>query len=302
MKKLLWILPVLGLAVALAPSARTADNRDNSAEEKALQERGKALIAAFNKGDAQALAEFWTPDGDYMDEEGHHFQGRKAIAEEFQKLFAAAKGAELRIHRTAFRFVKPDLAIGDGLMEVIPPDGGPPTASRYTAVHIKQDGQWYFASVREAVATPPSNADKLEDLAWLIGDWEGENEKGPVGKVSFAWDDNKNFIVSSFATTLKDVPVTAGTQWIGWDAADKRIRTWSFDSTGGFGEGTWTRDGDRLVSKTTRTLRDGKKLTSTNILTMVDDNHLTWKSVQRSLDGQALPDTEVVKMKRVKPE
>jgi uncharacterized protein (TIGR02246 family) len=295
-------LPAVGLAVLIGSSAWTADPRGNSAEEKALQERGKAFVAAFNKGDAQALAAFWTPDGDYVDEDGRHYQGRKAIEESFQKLFAEAKGAELRVHRTSFRLVKPDLAIADGLMEVVPPDGGPPTAARYTAVHVKQDGQWFLESVREAVATPPSNAEHLEDLAWLIGDWAEETEKGPAAKASFAWDEHRNFIVASLATTLKDVPVHGGTQWIGWDAAAKHIRSWSFDTTGAFSEGVWTRDGDRLVSKTTRTLRDGKKLSATNVLTMADADHFTMKSIQRAVDGEALPDTEVVKMKRVKPE
>jgi uncharacterized protein (TIGR02246 family) len=302
MRKLLCIGPAVGLAVAIASSAWAADPRGNPAEEKALQERGKALVAAFNKGDAAALAAFWTPDGDYMDEEGRHYQGRKAIEESFQKLFAAAKGAELRIHRTAFRFVKPDLAIADGLMEVVPPDGGPPAAARYTAVHVKQDGEWFLESVREAAATPPSNAEKLEDVAWLIGDWADEAEKGAGARVSFSWAENQNFIVASFATTLKDVPVAGGTQWIGWDPAAKHVRSWSFDSSGGFSEAVWTRDGDRLVSKATRTLPDGKKLSATNVLTMVDADHFTLKSVQRSVDGKALPDTEEVKMKRVKAE
>jgi uncharacterized protein (TIGR02246 family) len=290
----------VGLFIAL--TAWAADARRNPEVEKALHDRGKAFVAAFNRGDAQALAAFWTPDGDYMDEEGRHYQGRKAIAESFQKLFAEAKGAELRVHRTSFRVVKPDLAIADGLMEVVPPDGGPTVAARYTAVHVKQDGQWFLESIREAVATPPSNAEHLEDLAWLIGDWAEETEKGPVGKASFSWDEHQNFIVASQATTLKDVPVQGGTQWIGWDASAKRIRSWSFDSTGGFSEGVWTRDGDRLVSKTTRTLRDGKKVAATNILTMADADHLTWQSVQRTVDGKPLPDTGVVKMKRVKPE
>ena len=29
------------------------------------------------------------------------------------------------------------------------------------------------------------------------------------------------------------------TQRIGWDPAAKQIRSWEFDSEGGFGEGTW---------------------------------------------------------------
>jgi uncharacterized protein (TIGR02246 family) len=299
MRKLLCIAATMGTVLLIASAARAADARDNPAEEKALKDRAAAFIQAFNKGDAAALAEFWSPDGDYIDEQGHHYQGRKAIEESFQKLFAAAKGAELRVHRGSLRFVRPDLAIGDGLYEVVPPDGGPPTSTRYTAVNVKEDGRWFIESVREAVPTPPSNADKLEALAWLIGDWGDEAERGAVAKASFSWAENQNFILCTFVTTLKDVPVAGATQYIGWDAADKQIRSWSFDSNGGFSEGVWTEDGDRLVNKTTTTTREGKKVSATNIVTFVDPGHLTWKSTQRSVDGKSLPDTELVKMKRL---
>jgi uncharacterized protein (TIGR02246 family) len=285
-----------------ASTVRAADATNNPADEKALHDRAAAFLAAFNKGDAQALAGFWTPDGDYTDDLGHQYQGRKAIEESFQKLFSAARWAELRVHRGSYRLVRPDLAIGDGVYEVVPPDGGPPTSARYTAVHVKQDGQWFLESVHEAVATPPSNSAKLEELSWLIGDWADEAERGAVARASFSWDENQNFIVSTFVTTLKDVPVGGATQWIGWDAAEKQVRSWSFDSSGGFSEGVWTRDGDRLVCKTITTMRDGKKVSATNIVTRIDADHLTWQSVQRSVDGKSLPDAEVVKMKRVPPE
>jgi uncharacterized protein (TIGR02246 family) len=302
MRKVLCSAATMGVALLITSSAWAADEKSPSEGEKALHDRAAAFLAAFNKGDAHALAEFWTPDGDYMDELGHHYKGRKAIEESFQKLFAAGKGAELRVHRGSYRLVRPDLAIVDGLFEVVPPDGGPPTSTRYTAVHVKQDGQWFLESVREAVSTAPTNAEKLEELAWLIGDWGDEAEKGAVTKASFSWAENDNFIVATFVTTLKDVPVTGATQWVGWDAAEKCIRSWSFRSSGEFSEAVWTRDGDRLVSKSTTTTRDGKKASATTIMTMIDPDHFTWQSIQRSADGKSLPDTELVKMKRLPPE
>jgi uncharacterized protein (TIGR02246 family) len=298
-RKLVCIGATAGTVLLIMSSAWAADEKKPAEGEKALHDRGVAFVEAFNKGDARALAEFWTPDGDYIDEEGHHYQGRKAIEESFQKLFAGAKGVELRVHGASYRLARPDLAIADGVYEVVPPDGGPPSSARYTAVHVKQDGQWFLESVREAVATAPSNAEKLEELAWLVGDWEDQAEKGAVARASFSWDENQNYIVCTFVTTLKDVPVAGATQWIGWDAAEKRIRSWSFDSSGGFSEGVWTRDGDTLVSKTTTTTREGKKVSVTNVLKMVDPDHFTWQSTRRSVDGKPLPDAEVVKMKRV---
>lgn len=301
----LWITAAAGLALLVAFSVRAKDAKEAkepSEDEKALHDRATAMIAAFNKGDAKALAEFWTPDGDYTDEVGNHYKGRKEIEESFEKLFAAGKGAELRVHPRSRRLIRPDVAIIDGEMEVIPPGGGLPTTARYTTVNVKQDGEWLIESVREAPAVAPSHGGKLDALEWLIGSWADEGEKGPGTKLSFAWAENNNFIVGSYTTTLKEVPVSGATQWIGWDEAQKKVRSWSFDSTGGFSEATWTRDGDRRVSKTTMTLRDGKKLTSTNVVTRIDADHITWQSTNRSLEGKELPDTREVKLKRVQEE
>jgi uncharacterized protein (TIGR02246 family) len=301
MNKRLWGVAALGLGLLLAPVAWTGGGKIPSADEMAIQAKAKDLIAAFNKGDAKAVASFWTENGDYMDEGGRRVQGRLAIEAYFQKLFAAGKGAELRVHKTGFRLVRPDLAIGDGVMEVIPPGGGPSTSARYTTIQVKQDGQWFIESVREAVVTPPTQAEKLSDVAWLIGAWAPEEgAKGPSATLAFSWAENNNFIVCHFTTTVKDVPVAGGTQWIAWDAAAKSIRAWVFDSTGSISEASWARDGNRLVSKTTTTLPDGKKATSSNIVTRIDDSHLTWQSTQRSVDGQSQPDSEPIKLKRVR--
>jgi uncharacterized protein (TIGR02246 family) len=299
MRRRIGIAALLG-AVLLIGSGTWADDKGNGAEEKALKARAEAFVQAFNNGDAKALAEFWTTDGDYVDQAGHNLSGRKAIQEAFEQQFATAKGAKLKIMPASTRFVKPDLAIEDGTTELYYGPDTPPTGARYTAVHVKQDGQWYLASVRDAILVPPSNHDNLRDLDFLAGDWVDEAEKGESARASFSWAENDNFLVSHFAVTLKDVPIGGGTQWIGWDGAEKRIRTWTFDANGGIAEGSLTRDGDHFLVKATATLRDGKKATATNIITKVDPDHFTWQSTQRTVDGNKVPDTEVVKMKRAK--
>jgi uncharacterized protein (TIGR02246 family) len=288
------------LGVLLVGTGTGADGKDNGAEEKALKKRAEEFIAAFNSGDAKALAGFWTADGDYVDQAGHALHGRQAIQEAFEKQFAVAKGAKVRIDTISLRFLKPDFAIEDGTTELVYANDIPPTAARYTAIHVKQDGQWYLASVRDAILVPPSNHEHLRELEWLAGEWVDEAEKGEMAKVTYSWAENDNFLVSSFVTTLKDVPVGGGTQWVGWDAAAKQIRSWSFNSNGGFAEGTWSRDGDKWTVKVTATPRDGKKVTATVTIAKVDADHLTWQSTRRSVDGQALPDSAVVKMKRAK--
>ncbi len=247
------------------------------------------------------MAGFWTPDGDFVDQVGREIKGRAAIEKMYEKVFAARKGAKLTIIVGSVRSVSPDVALEDGLTEVTPADGGPPTTARFSAVLVKKEGEWYFESVRESVAHPPTNAEHFEDLEWLLGDWTGEAEKGESATASYSWAENQNFIVSSFATTLNGVPVVGGTQWIGWDAIDKQVRSWSFYSGGGFGEAVWTKDGDKRALKTTARTAAGKKVSATNVLTKTDDDHATWQMTKLTVDGEAMPDPKPVKMKRVKP-
>jgi uncharacterized protein (TIGR02246 family) len=300
MRKLFALAAVLCLALVAGSVTSGGDAKDHAADEKALKTRADEFIAAFNNGDGKALAGFWTADGDYMEQGGQIFSGRQAIQEAFEKQFAAIKGAKLRINPTAPRFATPDMAIEDGTTEVVYANGGPPTGARYTAIHVKQDGQWYLASVRDAVLVPPANNAQLRDLAWLEGDWVDEAEAGEVVRASYSWAENENFLVSTFETTLKDVPVSGGTQWIGWDGAAKQIHSWSFNSNGSISEGAWANEGDKWVSKVTVSLPDGKKALATVTITRVDADHLSWQSTNRSVDGKALPNTELVKMKRAK--
>ena len=302
----------LGLAAVLVAGGLVADGRapaDAEAGKAAAKEqkeqpakaRRAAFIAAFEKGDAKAVAAFWTPDATYVDQVGREYKGRAAIEQLYEKVFAARKGAKLAIHVTSAKQLTPEVALEDGVTEVTPAEGGLATTARFSAVLVKKDGEWYVQSIRDAVAHPPSNHEHLEGLEWLIGEWAGEAEKGESAVASYDWAENQNFIVSSFATTVDGVPVAGGTQWIGWDAADKQVRSWSFYSGGGFGEAVWAKDGDRWVVKITARMRDGKKASATNVVTKTDDDHMTWQLTQLTVGGESLPDTKPVKMKRVKP-
>ena len=54
---------------------------------------------------------------------------------------------------------------------------------------------------------------------------------------------------------------------IGYDAANRQIRSWIFDSAGGFGTSTWSRDGNDWIIKNSQTLHDGARTSSINIIT-----------------------------------
>ncbi|MGB6858873.1 MAG: SgcJ/EcaC family oxidoreductase [Terracidiphilus sp.] len=295
----LAFLILLSLVFPLAnQSGRGEKAAETTKEEAALQKRAEAFVAAFNKADAKALGAFYTANADTVTPEGEHLKGRKAIVEAYQKLFAKTKGARLFIRITSLRLAAPNLALEDGLTEVVLPEG-PPSAARYSVVYVKQDGEWYIESVREAIAVPPSNSKYLQDLGFLIGNWVEDADKGS-SKASYSWAEGGNFIVNNFDVIMNQIPVGGGTQWIGWDAAAKKPRSWAFAFNGGFAEGLWTKDGNKWNIAVAATLAAGKKASATNVLTKIDDDHFSIHLVKRSVDGKALPDEKVVKMKRLK--
>jgi uncharacterized protein (TIGR02246 family) len=291
------LLPVL--AMALVATAGQAQQPKGSPDEEAIVKNAEAFHKAFEAGDAKAVAAFWAPDGDYVDLKGKHLKGRPAIEKAFAEFFAENKGLKLRINITALRVLTPELAVEDGTTEVIPPDGGPPSRARYTIVHVKKNGTWQLASVRDAAAAPESNYEHLRGLEWAIGSWAEDKKDGEIARVSFAWSEEQNFIISTFTVTFKSISIGGGTQWIGYDAANKQVRSWTFETGGGFGEAVWTQDGNKWTVKATATLRNGKKMTATNIITRIDANTMSWQSQGRTLDGKQLPDVPEMKLKRI---
>lgn len=272
-----------------------------SAEPDGKGKRVADFIAAFNKGDAKAVAAFWTAEATYVDQAGREIKGRPAIEKLYEKVFAGQKGAKLAVNVASARLLSPEVALEDGTTEITPADGGPGTIARFSAVLVKKDGEWFFESVRDSVASPPSNAAHFEGIDWLIGDWVGENVKGESGTASYAWAENQNFIVSTFATTLNGIPVFGGTQWIGWDAVDKQITSWSFYSGGGAGQAIWSKAGDNWTLATTARTQDGRKVSGVNVLTKSDNDHFTLQLTKLTVDGEAKPDPQPLKLKRVKP-
>lgn len=311
-RNLIAPLAAVGLAAALAvgqlvPVAKAPPGTPTPvvgakapADESGLRKRAEEFAAAFDKGDAKAVVAFFTEDADYVDQVGHAVKGRKQLEKMYAKIFDGQKGSKLAITVTASKLVKPELAIEDGITAVSPADGGVPSVARFSAILVKQDGQWFLESVRDSVAHPPSDHEHLEDLEWLVGDWAAGAEKGESTRASYSWAENQNFLTSTFAVMVNGVPVAGGTQWIAYDHAAKAVRSWSFFSGGGFGEGAWTQDGSKWTVKLTATLPGGKKMTAVNVLTKIDADTATFESSNRAVDGEKLPDIAVVKLKRVK--
>jgi hypothetical protein len=166
-------------------------------------------------------------------------------------------------------------------------------------VLVKKEGKWLLSSVRDSPYIPPSNQEHLRGLDWAIGDWVGASDRGEE-HLSFSWADPANFVIATFATAAGDVSVGSATVWIGWDPVAKRIRSWMFDASGGFGEASWSREGRKWLVKSSSVLQDGKKMAATYVIAPVDAETISLQTKGQTIDGTAVPDSKEVKLKRVK--
>jgi hypothetical protein len=55
----------------------------------------------------------------------------------------------------------------------------------------------------------------------------------------------------------------------------QEIRSWIFDSNGGFGESSWSLDSGHSLIRASNVLSDGSRSTAENALTKIDDNKFT---------------------------
>jgi uncharacterized protein (TIGR02246 family) len=267
-------------------------------EESAIRATIDSYVAAYNRGDAKAVAAHWAESGEWISPSGERFRGKRAIEKEMESLFREEKGAHIEVINPSVRMVSPEVAIEEGTVRVIHPSE-PPTESTYLAVDVKEGGKWKLNTVRETdVPETPAASSQLQELAWLVGAWVDDSPE-VNSTATIAWTKNKTFLTYAFKMTTPGADDDLeGTQVIGWDAAAGTIRSWMFDSDGGFGEGTWSQHDNSWVVKFNQVLPDGRKASATNIYTIVDGSTFTWKSIGRKLDGQFMPNIDEVKMVR----
>jgi len=140
-------------------------------------------------------------------------------------------------------------------------------------------------------------ASPLSELAWLIGDWVDDDGGGNF-ESSIKWSKNGAFLIHSFRVSIVAAEPLSGMQIVAWDPAEKRIRSWTYDSHGGFGEESWSRAGDRWSIRKTFTLRDGGRASALQMITRVSDDAFRFKSVNRVIDGALKPDLDDVTLVR----
>jgi uncharacterized protein (TIGR02246 family) len=293
MKRLIWVSAIMSCSLAAVIAAEPAPPLD---DEEAIRQAVAAYVEAFSKADAKALAALWTPEAVYVNPvHGESVVGREAIEQQFRQIFADAQGIKLEATTASIQFISPGVAVENGTAKLIQGEQ-PPEQSEYSAIYVKRDGRWLLDRVTEEVIIQPSSRyEQLKDLEWLVGRWTDEDDQSSV-TTECHWSKNNNFLIRSFEIQLRDRIEMSGMQLIGWDPSIHQIRSWVFDSDGGFGQGTWTRKENRWYVQQSGILPDGRKTSAVNILTHLGDGQCTLQSVNRTVDGELLPNIDEVRI------
>ena len=251
-----------------------------------------AYLGAFNKGDAKALAAMYAEDAQYITDAGEVITGRPAILEGLIKFFAKNKGARLSIRTESARLITPDVLLEKGLATI------DDETTRYTCTYIKKEGAWLISDLDEVTLPPLDAAEQsLGDLEWMVGNWK-DNTPGITVETRVSWTMNKHFLRRSFTVTREGSDPLEGTEVIGFDPTSGQVRSWVFDSEGGFGEGLWKKDGDKWMISATSTAPDGTTSSAQHVITRLDEKKMTWESINREADGEALPNIDKIEVVR----
>src|SRR6185312_5981483 len=270
-----------------------------SDDEKAIRAVDEHFVLDYNRGDSNALAALFTDDAEAIEAEGDRLQGRELIERRFAETFAASPGVKIAIEIGSIRFLSPDVAKEEG-HTIVTPAKEDRQVRPYTVLFVKRDGRWLISSVREDSDPLISPHDRLRDLEWMIGDWVDQAPESEV-RVQGRWSEDGNFLIRSFTVRQQGKPVMSVTQRIGWDPLARRIRSWEFDSEGGFGEGTWSRDGERWVVKHTGVRPEGVAASSTNVMIKERTDLVRWSSTDRVLGDESIPGSNSYVLVRVPP-
>jgi uncharacterized protein (TIGR02246 family) len=143
-------LVAISSLISLPAAART-----RAGDEAAIRNMLTDFTVHWHDSDAQGLAMFWTPDGDFINPDGMYLKGRQQIQGFYAQAFSMGyAGSQATATVEHIRFLKPDLALIDGKFGIsgaVSKDRQPLPVEKgyFTAVVKEESGRWWIVSNRE---------------------------------------------------------------------------------------------------------------------------------------------------------
>lgn len=267
-----------------------------SAAEQSIKQMAVAFKEAFDQGNAQKVASFWAPEGEYIDASGKRLVGQAAIEKAYKTFFKENKNAKIQISVDSVRQIGENLAIEEGRTIVSIPEVAP-EYSQYTATHVIRDGKWSMVSVKESGIAATASLAGLKDLEWLIGTWIAE-ESGITLTTDYHWLPGNKYMERTFYSASNGKKQVMGKQIIGVDPISGDIMSWTFNTDGSHALGIWAPVENGWAIESRGVTSNGMVTSANNILSKIDNNGCRWQSVHRTVNGTQLPDALEVVSKR----
>lgn len=279
---------LIALAYLLLGTFLAGDGAAQDADRDAIRSAARQYVTALQRGDAEVLRSMWSPDGDYIDAAGNLTKAKNMFQNKGESRTIDSPTSEVRGWESSLRFITPEVAIEDGAIESEAGSDGSALLRRFSVVWVKRDGKWLIDSLREASSTTPSISDRLSPLAWLVGEWAAKTDHAEI-IVSTRWSDRGIYLLRDFVIRGKGRESLSGTERIGWDPIEGKIKSWTFDSQGGAGEGFWRQDGNRWIVDAVEVMPDGKKAETSVAYTPKSAFRFEWEVVTGKIAEESLP-------------
>jgi uncharacterized protein (TIGR02246 family) len=282
------------------PAAPAVASPELSDAEKAIRGVDEEFVRAYNSRNGKALLALFTDDAEIIDTDGAREAGREAIEKRLALNLTENPQSKMTLDIESIRFIHPDVAKEEG-RSIVTEGNGSPVSLRYTALFTKKNGRWLICSIRESDDPGVRPHDRLKALDWLIGDWVDEGSDAEV-RVNCRWSDDGNYLLRTFVVKQHGKAVMDVSQRIGWDPVVGQFRSWEFDTEGGFGEGTWSHDGERWIIKRTGVQPEGVTGSATIVMTKQRPDMIRWSVNDRVLGGVTIPGSESFVLVRTPPQ
>lgn len=279
------------LAAAARPPALAADPQAD------LRAAAAAYADAYNKRDYAALAGQWAERAELIEGDGR-LVGRDAIVASIKRWLDGHPEARLAIAVTDVDVVAGPLARVRGTLAFTRKPGEKPAVTEFDSLRVLEDGGWRIVESRVAIP----HAAALDDLAWLVGTWQATDAKDGTSvelKVERALGGHA--LVARTMIRTKQGPPLEVLDVMHADRATGTVRSWIFDSTGARAEGVVAADGtgfNRTYVGIPASTAAGTTAAWTQTVAPGGEGRFTLQSIERSLDGQPLPDRSPLHFKR----
>ena len=297
---------VTGLSLTSTTVAQEAKQENQPEAEKLSPEETpvrKALVdfvTAFNSNDAKALVGTLAPKVEYIDEESNRIEGAAKVEELMTVFFKENKGVQLELTPSGIRMVGSAVALEDAESVLTVPEKNSQSSRRVSILYCKEGDGWKVASYREypQEITPPEPAERLQSLAFLLGEWVDEAPDSTMA-TKFTLAEDNSHILREFTVSQQGEVALKGTQRIAVDPLTGNIKGWAFDNSGGHGISTWTPNGDTWVVRGTGVTPDGEEASATYLIKSLSADRIEFKMVNKVVGNSVEADSTSVLVRKL---